>query len=216
MKKLITILFVLALSTLTALAQEKGVDKQSQVIRDTGNNRAPASNGTKTDVGTSGSGINFGKDRTPNAPPIPNPFRFSARRDLLIQAVEDLMRDRKLIPDTAASKPDEGIVISQPFTFTKGAVVSQGELSRYAQISDANARGWTRGRYTIVVEVQPIDGVNTNVSINAKIEGKTGGASGPEWTTLKSTGALEEEFLNALIEKITGAPFPGHPSSIQQ
>ena len=140
MKKLITILFVLALSTLTALAQEKGVDKQSQVIRDTGNNRAPASNGTKTDVGTSGSGINFGKDRTPNAPPIPNPYRFSARRDVLIQAIEDLMRDRKLIPDTSASKPEEGIVISQPFTFTKGAVVSQGELSRYAQISDAPSR----------------------------------------------------------------------------
>lgn len=216
MRKLITILFVLALSTLSALAQEKGVDKQSQTIRDAGNSRQPANNGTKTDVGTSGGGINWGKDRTPTAPPIPNPFRFSVRRDLLIQAVEDLMRDRKLIPDTAASKPAEGIIISQPFTFTKGAVVSQGELSRYAQISDANARGWTRGRYTITVEVQAIDGLNTNVSVNAKIEGKTDGASGPEWTTLKSTGALEEEFLNALIEKITGNPFPGHPSSIQQ
>ncbi|HKR01180.1 MAG TPA: hypothetical protein VJT09_10930, partial [Pyrinomonadaceae bacterium] len=194
MKKIIGIVFVLALASAGALAQEKGVDKQNQGIRDAGNNRAPANNGAKQDVGA-GRGMDFGKGRTVEPPPIPNPFRFSVRRDAILKAAEDLMRDRKLIPDTAASRPDEGILISQPYTFTKGAVVATSELGRYAQITDANARGWTRGRYILIVEIQPIDGNNTNVSVNVKIEGRSDGISGAEWETLRSTGVAEEEFL---------------------
>jgi hypothetical protein len=34
------------------------------------------------------------------------------------------MRDRKLILDEASSKPDEGILITQPYTFIKGSVVT--------------------------------------------------------------------------------------------
>jgi hypothetical protein len=207
-KKIFAIIFVLALASASVLAQEKGVDKQNEGIRDAGNSRAPATNGSKQDVG-SGRGIDWG-GRTPTAPPIPNPYRFAFRRDAILKAVEDLMRDRKLIPDSAASKPAEGILISQPYTFTKGAVIAQSELGHYAEISETTSRGWTRGRYTLSVEIQPIDGNNTNVSVNVKIEGRTDGASGPEWVTLKSIGVAEEEFLSALVENVTGAPPPGH------
>lgn len=123
------------------------------------------------------------------------------------------MRDRKFVLDTAASRPEEGILISQPYVFTKGAVVATSELSRYAEITDLNSRGWTRGRYILIVEVQPIDGNNTNVSVNVKLEGRSDGASGPEWVTLRSTGIAEEEFLTTLIENITGAPPPGRTPS---
>lgn len=211
MKKFISAIFLLALASTVVFAQEKGVDKQSEGIRDAGNSRAPANNGAKQDVGA-GRGIDFGKGRTPTPPPVPNPYRFSVRRDAVLKAVEDLMRDRKMILDIAASKPAEGILISQPFTFTKGVVVAQGELARFAELSYGNSQGWTRGRYTMIVEVQPIDGVNTNVSINARVEGRTEGVSGAEWVTLRSTGAAEEEFLIALVESITGAPPPGHES----
>lgn len=215
MKRIIAIVFVLALSSVGALAQqEKGVDTQNQGIRDVGNNRAPANNGTKQDVGA-GRGMDFGKGRTPTPPPIPNPYRFSVRRDAVLQAAEDLMHDRKLVLDTASSKPDEGILISQPYTFTKGAVVATSELGRYAEITDATSRGWTRGRYILIVEIQPIDGNSTNVSVNVKLEGRSDGASGAEWVTLRSTGVAEEEFLGALIENITGAPPPGHAPTVQ-
>jgi len=90
-------------------------------------------------------------------------------------------------------------------------VVSKSELNRYGDIVNNDARNWTRGRYTITVEVQPIDGINSNVSINAKIEGRTDGPAGAEWITLQSTGIAEQEFLAALIENITG----GAPSGAQ-
>jgi len=207
-----TLLFALAFALLAAtpaLAQEKGVDTQSQRIRDTGSNRAPANNGAKTDVGTNGSGINFGKDKTKAVVMLPNPYRLTARRDVIMRTVADVMRDRKLIVDDAASKPSEGIIVSQPYTFIKGTVVAQSELNRFADIEDSPARGWTRGRYTITVEVQPIDGTSSNVSVTAKIEGRSDGGSGAEWITLQSKGTAEQDFLNVLIEAIGG----GSPSS---
>ena len=208
MYRLTTALLVLVLSSVTVWAQGKGVDKTNERVRDGGSNKTPANNGQKTDVGA-GRGFDFGGGRTPETPFLPNPYRITARRDVILKAVEDLMRDRKLVVDEVASKPSDGIIVSQPFTFTKGAVVSAAELSRYAELPISNARGWTRGRYTLTVEVQPIDGTSSNMSVNAKVEGRTDGATGAEWSTLKSSGLAEDEFLSDLITAITGSAPPG-------
>lgn len=210
MLRIIIGLILLIACSVPALAQAaKGVDKQNERVRDSGTDRKPANNGQKTDVGA-GRGIDFGKDRTPEAPPLPNPYRLTGRRDVIVTAVQDLMRDRKLVVDENASRISEGIIVSQPFTFTKGAVVAEADLSRYAEVPNANARGWTRGRYTLTVEIQPIDGAAANVSVNAKVEGRSDGITGAEWTTLRSTGLAEEQFLVRLIAAVTGAAPPGH------
>lgn len=202
-------LVALMMCAMTVVGQAaKGVDKQNERVRDTGTDRTPANNGAKTDTGA-GRGFDFGSGRTPEAPPLPNPYRMTARRDVLMTAIQDLMRDRKLIVDDAASKIPEGIVVTQPYTFIKGAVVSQAEISRYADVPVSTSRGWTRGRYTLTVEVQPIDGTSANVFVNAKIEGRTDGATGAEWTTLRSTGLAEDQFLSGLVTAITGSAPPG-------
>jgi len=208
------LLISLALATIaatSAFAQEKGVDSQSKTVRDSGTNRAPANNGAKQDTGTAGSGINFGKDKTKAVVLLANPYRLTARRDVIMRTVADVMRDRKLILDEATSKPDEGIIVSQPYTFIKGTVVAQSELNRFAEIENSQARGWTRGRYTITVEVQPIDGTSSNISVNAKIEGRSDGPSGAEWITLQSKGTAEQDFLNALIDAIGGGSSSPQP-----
>ncbi len=203
------VIALVMMCALTVLGQAaKGVDKQNERVRDTGTDRTPGNNGSKTDTGA-GRGFDFGSGRTPEAPPLPNPYRITARRDVLLTAIQDLMRDRKLIVDEAASKIAEGIVVTQPYTFIKGAVVSQAEISRYAEVPVSASRGWTRGRYTLTVEVQPIDGTSANVSVNAKIEGRTDGATGAEWTTLRSTGLAEDQFLSDLVTAITGSAPPG-------
>lgn len=204
-------IFVILLLILTygiTLGQEKGVDQQNDRIRDGGNNRQPAVNGRKTDTGV-GRGIDFGKGRTPTPPPVPNPYRLQVPNDVLTKAVGELMRERKLILDDTASKPEKGLLVSQPYTFTKGSVVTSSELNRIADIPQTDLRTWTRGRYTIIVEVQPIDRSNTNVSVNARIEGRSDEVLGAVWLTLRSNGIAEEEFLVALVEKVTGGPPPG-------
>src|SRR5690349_17777047 len=209
MLRIITGLLILIACSLPAFAQAaKGVDKQRERDRDSGSERTPANNGNKTDVGT-GRGMDFGKGRTPEAQPLPNPYRLSGRRDVIIKAVQELRRDRKLVVDDSASRPSDGMIVSQPYTFTKGAVVAEADISRYAEIPVSNARGWTRGRYTLTVENQPIDGSTANVAVNAKVEGRTDGATGAEWTTLRSSGLAEDQFLDALIVAVTGAAAPG-------
>lgn len=209
MFRIIAGLVIMIACSLPAFAQAaKGVDKQNERVRDSGSERTPANNGNKTDVGA-GRGFDFGKDRTPETVPLPNPFRLTGRRDVIINAVQELMRDRKLVLDEAASKLSEGIIVSQPYTFTKGAVVSQGEISRYADAPVSAARAWTRGRYTLTVEILPIDGTSANVAVNAKVEGRTDGPTGAEWTTLRSTGLAEDQFLEGLVTAVTGAAPPG-------
>jgi hypothetical protein len=198
-------LLAMTIAATSAFGQGKGVDSQNQRITDGSSNRAPANNGAKQDTGTTGSGIDFGKEKASATTLLPNPYRLTARRDAIIKAVAEVMRDRKLIIDDATSKPEEGIIVSQPYTFIKGAVVTQSELYRYATFENSQSRSWTRGRYTITVEVQPIDGTSANVSVNAKVEGRTDGPTGPEWTTLQSTGSAEQEFLSALVESLTGS-----------
>jgi len=163
---LISSLLVMGLA-LTVLAQGKGVDKQSERVTDTSSNRAAGVNGSKTNTGT-GRGFDFGKGKSQPVNKLSNPYRLTGRRDVIIKAVQDLMRDQKLIVDDGASRLMDGIIISQPYRFIKGAVVTQSELGRVADVPTSATRGWTQGRYTLTVEVQPIDGVNSNISVNAK------------------------------------------------
>lgn len=191
----------------TALSQGKGVDKQSERVRDS-SSRTAGVNGSKNDTGA-GRGFDFGKGKTRPVTRLDNPYRLAGRRDVIIKAVQDVMRDRKLVVDEATSRLSDGIIVSQPYRFIKGAVVTQSELGRYADVESSTTRGWTQGRYTITVEVQPIDGVSSNVSVNAKIEGRSDGATGAEWITLPSLGTVEDEFLAALVEAVTGTTPPG-------
>jgi hypothetical protein len=202
MLRIITGLLILIAVSVPAFAQAaKGVDKQNERVRDSGSDRTPANNGNKTDVGA-GRGMDFGRGKTTETPPLPNPYRLSGRRDVMVNAVQDLMRDRKLVVDESASRLADGIIVSQPYTFTKGAVVAEADLSRYADVPASSARGWTRGRYTLTVEIQPIDGSTANVSVNAKVEGRTDGATGAEWTTLRSSGLAAAMKLRWYLKQI--------------
>src|ERR1044071_1215569 len=108
MLRIITGLALLLTFSLPVLAQAaKGVDKQNERVRDSGSERNPANNGNKTDTGA-GRGFDFGRGRTPETPPLPNPYRLSGRRDVIINAVQELMRDRKLVVDEARSELTEG------------------------------------------------------------------------------------------------------------
>jgi hypothetical protein len=208
MKTLLAITLLVLACTVCA-AQEKGVDQQNDRIRDSSNNRQPAVNGSKTDTGV-GRGMDFGKGKTQPPPPVPNPYRFQAANDVLTKAAQELMRERKLIMDDTVSKPETGLLVSQPYTFTRGTVVTSSELFRFAEVPRTDQGNWTRGRYTLIVEIQPIDGTNSNVSVNARIEGRSDNVLGAEWLSLRSNGTAETEFLVALITKITGAPPTGY------
>ncbi|HMJ08213.1 MAG TPA: hypothetical protein VK468_04365 [Pyrinomonadaceae bacterium] len=178
-----------------ALAQ-KGIDTQTQTIKDDTNKTTTRG----SDVSRS---FNWGKGKTQVRDRLPNPYRLASRRDALLGSIREVLKERKIVVDEASSRPQDGILVTQPFIFAKGPVISQNELNRYGVIEYADT-AWSRARYTLTIEVQSIDGVQNNVSVNAKVEGRSGNGLTSEWVTVSSSGLAEDEFLAKLVEAVTG------------
>lgn len=195
MKTLATITFSLLLTASSVVAQ-KGVDTQTQTIKDDGNRVTTRSNDATRS-------INWGKDKTKVRAPLANPYRLAGRRDVLIESVVEVLREKKIAIDEASSRIRDGFIVTQPFVFARGAVITGGELSRFA-ILETSASSWTRAQYTLTIEIQSIDGVHNNISVNAKVEGRAGNGLMTEWVTVRSSGLAEDEFLAKLVESVTG------------
>ena len=179
-----------------AASAQKGVDAQTKTIKEEGNKVTSRTN----DVTRS---FDWGKGKTKVREQLPNPYKFTSRRDVLIGMVVDALHEKKLVVDEASSRPKDGIIITQPFVFAKGAVITQNELNRYGILEESYS-SWTRAQYTLTIEVQAIDGIQNNVSVNAKVEGRAGNGLTSEWVTVKSAGVAEDEFLSKLVELVTG------------
>ena len=197
MKKLFYLFFTAAIFSSAVYAQ-KGIDPQTEKIKEAGNRTTPErSNGANRS-------FDFGKGKTKERAPLANPYKMNARRDVLVANVIDILKERKLIVNESASRLKDGIIVTEPFVFAKGAVITRYELNRYAILPSSDT-SWTRGRYTLTIEVQSIDGIQNNVSVVAKVEGMSENGLVSEWTTLQSTGSAEDEFLVKLVELMTGA-----------
>ncbi len=188
------ILFAIFLLSTFSLFGQKGVDTQTQKITEkTGNNET--TNVKRT--------FNWGKDKTPIREKLANPYKLTSRRDVLVQTISNVLQEMKLIVDESGSKPNEGLILTQPFIFARGSVISKNELSRYAILPSSDS-GWRSGRFSFRIDIDSIDGIQNNVSVMARVEGKSENGFVAEWVTLPTSGAAEEEFLIKLVEAVTG------------
>jgi len=206
---LVPAVFVLLCSSL--VFGQKGVDTQNQKIQEN-TNKTTQNSGNNTNETRSGNSFDWGAGKTKVRNRLDNPYRMNARRDVLIENVVGVLQEKKLLVDDAASRPKDGIIVTQPFVFAKGAVITRNELSRYSVLPSSDT-AWTRGRYTLTIEIQSIDGIQNNVSVTAKVEGRSENGLQSEWTTLQSSGAAEEEFLVKLVELVTGVS-PNEPGTV--
>jgi hypothetical protein len=179
-----------------AVYSQKGVDNQTQKIRDESNKTTPRSSDTART-------IDWGKGKTRTRDLLPNPYLLNGRRDVLVNIVREVLRENQILIDEESSRPGNGIIVTQPFVFGKGPVIASSEIKRYGIIQYAD-ESWSRAQYSLIIEVQSIDGVRNNVSVNAKVEGRSGTGLFTEWTTVPSSGLAEDEFLAKLVEAVTG------------
>lgn len=198
MKKIFYPISLICILSCVAFAQQKGVDNQTQKIKQ------EASKTTQTSTSnTGGRSIDWGEGKTKVRSMLANPYKLNSRRDVLIETITDVIESMKILIDDSASRPSDGIIVTQPFIFAKGAVITRNELNRYAVLPYTD-NSWTRGRYTLIVEVQSIDGIQNNVSVTAKVEGRSENGFESEWTTLQSSGVAEDNFMVKLVESVTG------------
>jgi hypothetical protein len=194
LRSLITAILVLMFSAF--VAAQKGIDTQTEKIKQDTNKQTSRS----TDATRS---FDWGKGKTKVRDALPNPYKFTARRDALIEMIGQALQENNILMDEAASRMKDGVIITQPFVFAKGPVTTQSELLRYGNIEYADT-AWSRAQYTLTIEVQPVDGVQNNVSVIAKVEGRSGTGLTSEWRTVQSSGLAEDEFLAKLVEIATG------------
>lgn len=175
---------------------QKGIDTQTQKIKDEGNKVTTRSNDASRSW-------DFGKGKTKVRGRLANPYKLNSRRDVLVESISDVLREKKIVIDEAASRLKDGFIVTMPFVFAKGAVITQNELGRYGVIQSGETV-WTRAQFSLTIEIQSIDGIQNNVSVVAKVEGRSGNGLGSEWTTVQSSGLAEDEFLAKLVEAVTG------------
>lgn len=194
--KYAALLLVVGCLAVVSTFGQKGIDNQTQKIREEANKNIPQPM-------RDGQGFDWGKGKTPVRSKLANPYKLGARRDVLIENIRAAVKERRLLVDEQSSRPADGIIVTQPFIFAKGAVITRSELARYG-VLEFEDRAWSRGQYTLVIEVQPIDGIQNNVSVTAKVEGRSGTGLTSEWVTVQSSGLAEDEFLTKLVELVTG------------
>jgi hypothetical protein len=196
--KLIFIALLAVLLAFGSASAQKGIDTQTQKIKDESNKT------TTRQTSEAARSFDWGKGKTQVRDRLPNPYKMNSRRDVLIETIMQVLKERKMVVDEASSRLADGIIITQPYVFSKGPVITQNELNRYGVLSFGDT-AWSRGQYTLTIEVQSIDGVQNNVAVNAKVEGRAGTGLTSEWTTVQSSGLAEEEFLVKLVELATGS-----------
>lgn len=201
MKNLFSILAILLFTTASVFAQStKGVDTQNKTIRED-NDATNKTTRRSNDVSRT---FSFGKGKTVTRDKLDNPFIMNSRRDILINSIQTVLKEMRMIVDDSASKFNDGLIVSQPKIFAKGSIITKNELSRYAYVPDTN-QVWTRGRYSLTVDVQSIDGIRNKVFVTANVEGRSENGIFSEWSTLESTGIIEDEFLVKLIDYVGGS-----------
>lgn len=189
-------LIFVSLILVSGVFAQKGVDSQTKTIKGEGNKTTNKGN----DVSRT---IDFGKEKAKSTDSLPNPYRLNSRRDRLIDTIIQVLGEKRIIVDESSSRLSEGIIVTQPYTFSKGAVISRNELSRYSFLPNRDSI-YTRGRYTLTIEVRSLDGIQNDVFVLANVEGRSENGLGSEWSSLDSTGIAENEFIVKLVETITG------------
>jgi len=189
-------IFAALLLLASAVSAQKGVDTQTQTIKDETNKvTSRSTDATRT--------FDWGKGKTRVRERLSNPYKLNSRRDVLLGQIVDTLREQRIVVDDAASRPSEGIIVTQPYVFAKGAVVTQSGLVRYGVLDYSDA-AWTKAQYTLTIEIRSVDGIQSNVAVTAKVEGRAGNGLGSEWRSVPSSGRAEDEFLAKLVEIVTG------------
>ncbi|MGB7069121.1 MAG: hypothetical protein WBD22_06470 [Pyrinomonadaceae bacterium] len=195
MKSIVSIIFALVVISSNTYGQ-KGIDSQTQKIKEENNK-------TTTRGAEASRTIDWGRGKTKTRERLANPYKLNSRRDALVSTIIGALKEMKMVVDEASSRIGDGLIVTQPHVFAKGPVIAQTELHRYGDLPSADS-AWSRGRFTLAIEVQSIDGIQNHVSVIAKIEGRAGNGLISEWTTVPSSGEAEDEFLAKLVEIATG------------
>ena len=144
-------------------------------------------------------------DKPKGEKPLPNPLIVAASRDESLTAIKQMLETREIPLDKEECNQTTGecTLVSKPVIFIKG-IQTRSQLEHYAEVPAATVRNWSRGRYTLRIQVAPASPKTSQVGVYARFEGMADGVIGSEWVPLASKGQLEDRLLRCIQERILG------------
>jgi hypothetical protein len=158
-------------------------------------------------AGASGQ-IQFDKPKAEK--PLPNPSILQASRDDLLKLVKQLLETREVALDKEDCNPANGecTLISKPVIFIKG-IQTRSQLEHYCEVPTATGRNWSKGRYTLRIQINPASTRTSQVGVYARFEGMTEALTGSQWVQLASKGELEDKLLRCIQDRLQGGSCEG-------
>jgi hypothetical protein len=144
-------------------------------------------------------------DRPKPVKPLPNPMIMAAARDDVRNAAKQLLETRAISLDKEDCNQQTGdcVLVTKTVEFIRG-ITAKSQLQHYCDLPISDVRSWSKGRYSLKIQISPASPTTAQVGIYAKFEGETEGAIGQEWVTLNSKGILEDGLLRCLDERVRG------------
>lgn len=136
---------------------------------------------------------------------LPNPMIVPASRDE-VRAIVRQMLETKGIPfdkDDCDAQTGECAILSKPLVFIKG-ITTKSQLEHYCEVPAADVRNWSKGRYTLRIQISPASPKTAQVGIYARFEGLVEDTIGSQWIPLSSKGELEDQLMRCLNQRIRG------------
>ena len=144
-------------------------------------------------------------DKKKAEPFLPNPYMIGSPRDEVLTATKQIFEAREIPLDKEDCNQLTGecTLISKPVIFIKGTT-TKSQLEHYCEVPAANIRNWTKGRYTLRIQISPTSPRNAQVGVYCKFEGMADNFTGNEWVTLNSKGELEDKMLRCIEDRVHG------------
>ncbi|HEU4389599.1 MAG TPA: hypothetical protein VFV34_17475, partial [Blastocatellia bacterium] len=107
---------------------------------------------------------------------LPNPTILRGSRDDIRSIAKQMLETREIPLDKEECNPQTGecSLISKPVVFIKG-ITTRSQLEHYCDVPAAHVRNWTKGRYTLRIQINPSSPTTAQVGLYAKFEGMTDG-----------------------------------------
>lgn len=152
-------------------------------------------------VGTISAQIVF--DKPKEKPPLDNPYTINLSREQITRELQEVLQGCKITMDVEKTKVERGHFVTKSFVFTQGLNVKT-DLENVARLPAGDARSWLKGRYTLEINILPLDEKRSQLQVIAYIQGQIADLAGTKWIDSPSNGKLEDETMRGLAGKIIG------------
>ncbi len=136
-------------------------------------------------------------------PSLENPYTVNVPRDQIVKEIQEVLQTCNIEIDKEKTKVEKGRFVMMPWLFTRG-VNAKTDLQHVSNLPAADARNWLKGRYTLEINILPLDEKRSQLQVITYIQGQIADVAGTKWVDSPSNGTIEDDTIRGLAGRILG------------